>query len=191
MRYRSKTLATWLAVLGGTLGLHRLYLNGPSDVLGWLHLVPTALGLAGVIRMRQLGQDDTAAWLLIPLLGLMISLGMLCAILYGLTPGKAHGLGPGAGRHCRADGGFCRADGHGGLQHPEVFRVGTGPRPERASQHPPVGQVLSPTSVARRRAGAARRAWPRSVACPGTATTAPTTPAPALIRHVRPFSLRG
>jgi hypothetical protein len=26
------------------------------------------------------------AWLLIPLLGLMISLGMLCAILYGLTP---------------------------------------------------------------------------------------------------------
>jgi hypothetical protein len=86
MRYRSKTLATWLAVLGGTLGLHRLYLNGPSDVLGWLHLVPTALGLAGVIRMRQFGQDDTAAWLLIPLLGLMISLGMLCAILYGLTP---------------------------------------------------------------------------------------------------------
>ena len=85
-RYRSKTLATWLAVLGGTLGLHRLYLNGPSDALGWLHLLPTALGLAGVVRMRQLGQDDTVAWLLIPLLGLMISLGMLCAILYGLTP---------------------------------------------------------------------------------------------------------
>lgn len=85
-RYRSKTLATWLAVLGGALGLHRLYLNGPSDALGWLHLVPTALGLAGVVRMRQLGQDDTVAWLLIPLLGLMISLGMLCAILYGLTP---------------------------------------------------------------------------------------------------------
>lgn len=85
-RYRSKTLATWLAVLGGTLGLHRLYLNGPSDALAWLHLLPTALGLAGVVRMRQLGQDDTVAWLLIPLLGLMISLGMLFAILYGLTP---------------------------------------------------------------------------------------------------------
>ena len=38
------------------------------------------MGLAGVVRMRQLGQDDTVAWLLIPLLGLMISLGMLCAI---------------------------------------------------------------------------------------------------------------
>jgi hypothetical protein len=85
-RYRSKTLATWLAVLGGTLGLHRFYLKSPSDVLGWLHMVPTALGLAGVIRMRQLGQDDTVAWLLIPLLGMMIALGMLCAILYGLTP---------------------------------------------------------------------------------------------------------
>lgn len=86
MRYKSKTLATWLAVLGGTLGWHRLYLKGPADPLGWLHLLPTALGLAGVIRMRQFGQDDTVAWLLIPLLGLMISLGMLCAILYGLTP---------------------------------------------------------------------------------------------------------
>jgi len=85
-RYRSKTLAAWLAVLGGTLGLHSLYLKGPADALGWLHLVPTALGWAGVIRMRQFGQDDTAAWLLIPLLGLMIAWGMLCAILYGLTP---------------------------------------------------------------------------------------------------------
>jgi len=85
-RYRSKTLATWLAVLGGTLGLHRLYLKGPSDALGWLHLAPTALGWAGVIRMRQFGQDDTVAWLLIPLLGLTIAMGMLCAILYGLTP---------------------------------------------------------------------------------------------------------
>jgi hypothetical protein len=85
-RYRSKTLATWLAVLGGTVGLHRLYLRGLTDVLAWLHLVPTALGLAGVIRMRQLGQDDQVAWLLIPLLGLMISMGMLCAIIYGLTP---------------------------------------------------------------------------------------------------------
>lgn len=85
-RYRSKTMATWLAVLGGTLGLHRLYLKGPADVWAWLHLVPTALGLAGVIRMRHLGQDDPVAWMLIPVLGLMISLGMLCAIVYGLTP---------------------------------------------------------------------------------------------------------
>ena len=85
-RYRSKTVATWLAVVGGTLGLHRLYLNGVKDAPAWLHLPPTLLGLAGVVRMRQLGQDDQVAWMLIPVLGLMIALGMLCAILYGLTP---------------------------------------------------------------------------------------------------------
>lgn len=85
-RYRSKTWATWLAVLGGTLGLHRLYLNGLRDVWAWLHVAPSLLGLAGVMRMRQLGQDDQVSWLLIPLLGLMISLGMLHAIVYGLTP---------------------------------------------------------------------------------------------------------
>ena len=85
-RYRSKTVATWLAVVGGTLGLHRLYLKGVKDPLAWLHLPPTLLGLAGVIRMRQLGQDDHVAWILIPVLGLMITLSMLSAILYGLTP---------------------------------------------------------------------------------------------------------
>ena len=82
---RSKTLATWLALVGGTLGLHRLYLKGLGDAVGWLHIVPTSLGLFGVLRMRELGQDDRLAWLLIPLLGLMISQAMLHAIVYGLT----------------------------------------------------------------------------------------------------------
>ena len=56
MRNRSKTLATWLAVVGGSLGLHRFYLHGAKDVWAWLHPWPTLLGLAGVIRMRGLGQ---------------------------------------------------------------------------------------------------------------------------------------
>jgi hypothetical protein len=84
--YRSKTIATWLAALGGTLGLHRFYLRGFGDGLGWLHALPTSIGLVGVQRMRDLGQDDRLAWLLIPMLGLMIAQGMLCAIVYGLTP---------------------------------------------------------------------------------------------------------
>lgn len=84
--HRSKTIATWLAVLGGTLGLHRLYLHGFRDRLAWLHPLPTALGLLGVLRMRELGQDDVLSWLLIPVLGLMITQAMLCAIVYGLTP---------------------------------------------------------------------------------------------------------
>ena len=85
-RYRSKTVAAWLAIMLGTLGLHRHYLHGVGDRLAWLHPLPTALGLIGVLRMRSLGQDDRLAWLLIPLLGLMISVAMLTAIVYALTP---------------------------------------------------------------------------------------------------------
>jgi hypothetical protein len=83
---RSKSLATWLAVIGGTLGLHRFYLHGWRDLPGWLFPLPTLLGLAGVQRMRAFGQDDRVAWVLIPVLGLMISIAMLTAIVYGLTP---------------------------------------------------------------------------------------------------------
>jgi len=34
---RSKTIATWLALLGGSLGLHRFYLLGWRDPWAWLH----------------------------------------------------------------------------------------------------------------------------------------------------------
>jgi len=84
-RPRSKTLATWLALLGGAFGLHRFYLHGWRDAVGWLYPVPTLLGLAGVQRMRAFGQDDRVAWVLIPLLGLALSAAMLTAIVYGLT----------------------------------------------------------------------------------------------------------
>ena len=50
MHYRSKTIAAWLALSLGTLGLHRLYLHGLRDRMAWLHLVPTAVGLVGAIR---------------------------------------------------------------------------------------------------------------------------------------------
>lgn len=83
---RSKTLAVWLALLGGTLGLHRLYLKGLGNLPGWLHLLPTSLGAFGLERFLTLGQDDRLAWLLMPLLGLMIAQAMLHAIVYGLTP---------------------------------------------------------------------------------------------------------
>ena len=87
--YRSKTLATWIALMFGSLGWHRFYLHGRRDLLGWLHPWPTLAGVYGVHRMRLLGQDDHLAWLLIPLLGLMLSQAMLCAIVYGLTPDEA------------------------------------------------------------------------------------------------------
>lgn len=84
--YRSKTLATWIAIVGGPLGLHRFYLHGLRDFAGWLHPLPTFIGLLGVHRMSTLGQDDRLAWLMIPVLGVMITLAMGSALYYGLTP---------------------------------------------------------------------------------------------------------
>ena len=84
---KSKTLAAWLAFLGGPLGLHRFYLHGMGDMLGWLLPIPTALGIYGIQRVQQLGQDDHYSWILIPLLGFTIAGCALRAILYGLmTP---------------------------------------------------------------------------------------------------------
>ena len=83
--YKSKTIATWLALLLGSLGLHRLYLHGFDDKLAWLHPVPTLIGIYGVKRMGALGQDDQVAWLLMPILGLMLVQAMICGIVYGLT----------------------------------------------------------------------------------------------------------
>ncbi|MDD2546982.1 MAG: hypothetical protein PHI55_11995 [Burkholderiaceae bacterium] len=81
---KNKTLAAWLAFLGGPLGLHRFYLHGLTDMLGWLLPIPTALGLYGIQRVQQLGQDDQASWYLIPLLGFTIAGCALRGILYGL-----------------------------------------------------------------------------------------------------------
>ncbi|MBQ1763668.1 MAG: TM2 domain-containing protein, partial [Aquincola sp.] len=84
--YKSKTLATWVALLVGSLGLHRFYLYGFKDRLGWFYWVPTFLGLHGIQRVQDYGLDDHLSWALIPLLGLMVAQAMLAAILYGLTP---------------------------------------------------------------------------------------------------------
>lgn len=84
-RAKSKTLAAWLALLGGPLGLHRFYLHGLGDWLGWLLPVPTALGIWGVERTLALGQDDQLSWLLIPLLGFTVAATCLTAIVYALT----------------------------------------------------------------------------------------------------------
>jgi hypothetical protein len=81
---KSKTLATWLALTGGSVGLHRFYLFGGRDVWGWLIMLPTLVGAYGVYRMREWGQDDMLAWLLIPLLGFALSASMLTAVIYGL-----------------------------------------------------------------------------------------------------------
>ena len=86
---KNKTVATWLSFIGGPLGLHRFYLFGWSDMVGWLLPIPTALGLYGIERVQQLGLNDRLSWLLIPLLGFTVAGCALMAIIYGLmTPEK-------------------------------------------------------------------------------------------------------
>ena len=82
--YKSKTFATWLALVGGSLGLHRFYLHGRRDRWAWLFIPPTLVGLYGVLRMRELGADDHLAWALIPFLGITLVVAMTTAIVVGL-----------------------------------------------------------------------------------------------------------
>jgi hypothetical protein len=84
--YKSKTLATWIAFLGGGMGFHRFYLHGLRDVWGWLWIIPTLVGSYGFRRAMALGQDDHLAWALIPLLGISLSAAALAALIYGLMP---------------------------------------------------------------------------------------------------------
>ena len=81
---KNKTVAAWLAFVGGPLGLHRFYLGGMADTLGWLLPIPTALGLYGIRRAQQYGLDDVWCWVLIPLLGCVVAATSLTAIVYGL-----------------------------------------------------------------------------------------------------------
>ncbi|MDR3451227.1 MAG: hypothetical protein P4L96_00315 [Rhodoferax sp.] len=86
---KNKTIAAWLAFLGGPLGLHRFYLHGLRDLMGWLLPIPTALGLYGIERVQQFGLDDQWSWVLIPFVGFTIAGCALTAIVFGLmTPEK-------------------------------------------------------------------------------------------------------
>lgn len=82
---KNKTLATWLALVFGQLGLHRFYLFGFRDKLAWLHPLLAAIGWYGVQRARSLGQDDQLAWLLVPVLGFLLAATAITAIYYGLS----------------------------------------------------------------------------------------------------------
>ena len=81
---KNKTLAAWLAFAGGPLGMHRFYLFGFRNLLGWLLPIPTALGLYGIRRVQLYGLDDKISWVLMPLLGFTVAGCALMAIIYGL-----------------------------------------------------------------------------------------------------------
>ena len=85
---KNKTIATWLAFIGGQFGLHRLYLYGPGDTWAWVHPIAAAFGWWGVQRVRTFGQDDHLAWVLVPLLGFTLAATAVTAIYYGLMPSE-------------------------------------------------------------------------------------------------------
>lgn len=85
MTPRNKTLTVWLALLGGSMGLHRFYLRGLGDWIGWLHPISAALGWWGIERVQQYGQDDQLSWVLIPFLGLSVTAACLAALVYALA----------------------------------------------------------------------------------------------------------
>ena len=152
---KNKTLAVCLALLGGALGLHRFYLRGLGDWVGWLHPIPAALGLWGVDRVLLYGQDDKLSWVLIPLLGATIAASCLMAIVYALTdrekwnrqfnPGLAAEAASGGtnwltiGRSWWLARGHHRTDGQPCLRFPALFRVPG----RRSPQDQPVRPRLS------------------------------------------------
>ena len=81
---KNKTLAVWLTLVLGSLGLQRLYLSGCYDRWAWLSLLPSLVGWYGVVRARALGLDDLWSWALIPFGGFALAASALLAIRYGL-----------------------------------------------------------------------------------------------------------
>ena len=85
MRFmKNKTLAVWITLLLGSLGLQRLYLAGRYDRWAWLSLLPSLVGWYGVVRARTLGLDDMWSGILIPFGGFALAASALVAIRYGL-----------------------------------------------------------------------------------------------------------
>ncbi|WP_353190104.1 hypothetical protein [Pandoraea pnomenusa] len=84
--YKSKTLTAGLAMLFGTLGLHRFYLYGLRDRFGWAHLVGSACGVAGWGLLVTSELRSPAGWALTILGAISLFSAFLAAIVYGLRP---------------------------------------------------------------------------------------------------------
>jgi len=82
---KNKTIAVWLTLITGPIGLQRVYLTGRFDAWSWLALGPSSLGAYGVMRARTIGLDDHLSWFLIPFLGFCIAACALASIVYGLS----------------------------------------------------------------------------------------------------------
>lgn len=79
--HQNKTLTTLLAALLGGIGIHRFYLHGSKDWLGWLHMLSLPVSVTATLLLRNTP----------PLFaGMLLILSVLCgfieALVIGLTP---------------------------------------------------------------------------------------------------------
>jgi len=78
--HHNKTLTTFLAAVFGGLGLHRFYLNGRRDPIGWLHLASLPVSAAMIFLL-----STTPALFAGLLFILSVLSGFLEALVIGLT----------------------------------------------------------------------------------------------------------
>jgi hypothetical protein len=92
--HKNKTVATLLALLFGSAGLHRFYLYGPKDFWGWLHLATLPLSALLVLGNPQAPMIFTASPLVLSVLAAFLE-----TLLIGLTPDEKwdarHNVGSG------------------------------------------------------------------------------------------------
>jgi hypothetical protein len=79
--HKNKTLATLLALLFGSVGLHRFYLYGRRDLWAWVHLATLPLSL-----LLMLGSPEAAAIFSAGPFVISVLAAFLETLLIGLTP---------------------------------------------------------------------------------------------------------
>jgi len=79
--HKNKTLATFLALTLGGLGVHRFYLKGGLDRLGLLHVC--SVPVAGLVY--GIGEGPAPFWVALPLLVSYVA-AFIEALVIGLTP---------------------------------------------------------------------------------------------------------
>ena len=79
--HKNKTLAAFLALVFGAIGVHRFYLRGAFDRLGILHVC--CIPVVGMVYGA--GRAPNIFWVLLPVLVSAI-IGFLEALIIGITP---------------------------------------------------------------------------------------------------------
>lgn len=94
-RHKNKTHATLLALLFGSVGLHRFYLYGRKDFWGWLHAATVPLS-----ALLVLGNPEASAIFTAMPLVLSVLAGFLETLVIGVTPDEKWDArhNPGSGR---------------------------------------------------------------------------------------------